>query len=187
MRLLNMFEQAAKDESYEEKGPRVSIWVDTSTGYADFPYPLYYPGIAPVGDLPGIIMESLTIALVNCYEQTSLKPLAPYKRLFKLGDADSEFSELADWVRIGKVTQQGAPTPTEDRAGSTNQSFDDRQKLCVDWLSKELESFRINMAKAESKDDVRSYPVTWEIKTEVIRGMETLITTINNIQPEESL
>jgi hypothetical protein len=45
----------------------------------------------------------------------------------------------------------------------------------------------MNMAKAESKDDVRSYPVTWEIKTEVIRGMETLITTINNIQPEESL
>lgn len=187
MRLLNMFEQAAKDESYEEKGPRVSIWVDTSTGYADFPYPLYYPGVAPVGDLPGIIMESLTIALVNCYEQTSLKPLAPYKRLFKLGDADSEFSELADWVRTGKVTQQGAPTPTADRAGTSSQSFDERQKLCVDWLSKELESFKANMAKAESKDDVRSYPVTWEIKVEVIRGMETLITTINNIQPEESL
>lgn len=187
MRLLNMFEQSPKDESYEDKGPKISIWIDSSTGYAEFPYPLYYPGVAPVGDLPGIVMESLTIAMVNCYQQTSLKPLAPYKRLFKLGDADSEFSELADWVRGGAVTQAGAPMPAADRAGTVDQPFEVRQKLCVDWLNKELASFKSHMEKAEAKDDVRSYPVTWEIKNEVIRGMETLITAINNIQPEEAL
>jgi hypothetical protein len=187
MRLLNMFEQAPRDESYEEKGPRVSIWINSNLKYADFPYPLFYPGVAPVSDLPGIIMESLTIALVNCYEETSLLPLEAYKRLHKLGDADTEFSELADWVRTGKVTQAGAPLPLADRAGSPEQSFEERQKRCVDWLQNELNSFKANIEKIESKDDVRSYPVTWEIRSDVVRALSGLITSINNIQPEESL
>jgi hypothetical protein len=187
MRLLNMFEQAAKDESYEEKGPKVSIWVNPSTKYSQFPYPLYYPGVAPVADLPGIIMESMTIAMVNCFEQTSLRPLEAYKRLFKLGDADTEFSELADWVRTGKVTQAGAPLPLADRAGTPDQPFEERQLRCVDWLQKELDAFKANLVKIESQDDVRSYPVTWEIRSDVIRAISGLITSIKNIQPEESL
>jgi hypothetical protein len=187
MRLLNMFEQSPKDDSYEEKGPKVGIWVSPNAKYAEFPHPLYYPGVAPVGDLPGIIMESLTIALVNCFEQTSLRPLEAYKRLHKLGDADTEFSELADWVRTGKVTQTGAPIPLSDRAGTPDLPFEERQKRCVDWLQKELDAFKANIAKVESKDDVRSYPVTWEIRSDVIRAISGLITSINNIQPEESL
>jgi hypothetical protein len=187
MRLLNMFEQAPKDESYEEKGPKVSIWVNPSTKYSEFPYPLYYPGVAPVSDLPGIIMESMTIAMVNCFEQTSLRPLEAYKRLFKLGDADTEFSELADWVRTGKVTQAGAPMPLADRAGTPDQPFEERQLRCVDWLQKELDAFKANLVKIEGQDDVRSYPVTWEIRSDVIRAISGLITSIKNIQPEESL
>ena len=132
-------------------------------------------------------MESLTIAMVNCFEQTSLRPLDSYKRLFKLGDADTEFSELADWVRTGKVTQAGAPVPLADRAGTPDQPFEERQMRCVEWLQKELDAFKANLVKVESKDDVRSYPVTWEIRSDVIRALSSLITSINNIQPEESL
>jgi len=187
MRLLNMFEQSPRDESYEEKGPKLGVWINPNTKYSSFPYPLYYPGVAPIDDLAGIVLQSLTIALVNCYEQTSLAPLEPYKRLHKLGDADSEFSELADWVRNGTSSQSGAPVPMPDRAGSADQTFEERQARCVYWLSQELEKFKANVAKIENQDDFRSYPVTWEIRAEVIAALSELISSISSIKPQESL
>jgi hypothetical protein len=187
MRLLNMFEQAPRDESYEEKGPKLSVWVNSNTKYTPFPYPLYYPGIAPIDDLAGIVLQSLTIAMVNCYEQTSLAPLDAYKRLGKLGDADSEFSELAEWVRNGTSLQSGAPLPLAERAGSSDQSFEERQSRCVTWLSQELAKFQANVAAVEANDDFRSYPVTWEIRAEVIEALSELISSISSIKPPVSL
>jgi hypothetical protein len=187
MRLLNMFEQAPRDESYEEKGPKLSVWINSNTKYSPFPHPLYYPGVAPIDDLAGIVLQSLTIALANCYEQTSLAPLEAYKRLHKLGDAESEFSELVDWVRNGASSQTGAPVPLADRAGSSDQSFEERQTRCVSWLTQELTKFKANVATVEAKDDFRSYPVTWEIRAEVISALSDLISSISRIRPQDSL
>jgi hypothetical protein len=187
MRLLNMFEQASRDESYDQKGPKLAIWVNPSLKYVSFPYPLYFPGVAPVGDLPGIVLQSLTIALVNCYQETSLLPLEAYKRLIELGDNDAEFSELAEWIRSGKVVKSGAPIPLTERAGSPDQSLSERQNKCTDWLQSELNSFRDNVVKIEKKDDFRSYPVTWEVRSEIVSALTDLLSFVNNIQPEESL
>jgi len=187
MRLLNMFEQAPRDESYEEKGPKLSVWINPNAKYSPFPYPLYYPGVAPIDDLAGIVLQSMTISLVNCYEQTSLAPLDAYKRLHKLGDADSEFSELADWVRNGTSSQAGAPVPLPDRAGSSDQTFEERQSRCVSWLTQELTKFKANVAAVEAKDDFRSYPVTWEIRAEVISALSDLISSISRIKPQDAL
>jgi hypothetical protein len=186
MRLLNLFVESPKDDSYEEKGPQIGILDRDGLRRSDFPYPLYYPGLAKSSDYPGIVMESLTIALVNCFEQTSLRPLDAYKRLYKLGEADTELSELAEWVKTGRVTEDGAPVPLAERAGTKDQSFEERQTRCIDWLSQELQKFESNIEKIEKRDDIRSYPVTWEIRSNVKRAISELITKIKSIELDET-
>jgi hypothetical protein len=187
MRLLNMFEQSPRDESYDQKGPKLGIWVNSSLKYVQFPYPLYFPGIAPVGDLPGIVLQSLTIALVNCYQETSLLPLEPYKRLLELGDSDSEGSELSEWIRNGSVTKSGAPSPQIERAGSPADGHSERQRKCTDWLEAELAMFKENLKAIEKQDDFRSYPVTWEIRAEITSALTDLIRSVSNTRAQESL
>jgi hypothetical protein len=192
MRLLNMFEQA-KDQSYGEKGPKISIWVSPSTGYRSFPYPLYYPEIAPDDDLAGVVIQSLTIAMVNCYEETSLAPLEPYKRLHELGHTSKELSELENWVRTGVISGVNAPVPLPDRAGSSEQSLAERQSACVAWLTNELESFKQEIKSVEDEAEkvrelqgFKSYSVSWEIRSEIIEALSELISSIVAIKPEKS-
>lgn len=184
MRLLNMFEMEPKDAAFEEKGPKLNIWIDPGTQMTNFPYPLYYPGIAPVSDLPGIVIESLVIAMANCYEVGSLKPLQPYQRLLKLGSLDGE---LKEWIANGKSTQPGAPRPLADRAGTPEMSFEERQARCIDFLQKELDAFSKTMSSQEEFGDVRDYPVSWEIREAIERAISEVIRSIKTSQPEATL
>jgi hypothetical protein len=187
MRLLNMFQIEEKNESYEEKGPKVSIWVNSNLTYSSFPYPLFSSEIAKVGDLPAVVLESLTAALANCYEETTLLPLEPYKRLFSLGDVDSESSVLVDWVRSGKLSQ-GAPTPVSDRAGTVEQSFEERRETCLLWIKNEIEQFRDkNISSMRENDDFRKFPLVWEIREQVIDALSEIGLSIGKITTEDTL
>lgn len=181
-------DDSVRDAAFTERGPKIGVWVDAGQRYADFPYPLLYPNISPVPDYPGIILESLSIAMVNCYVETSLTPLAPYHRLLKLGGPSGQADiELSDWINKGLLEDKNAPKVNPDRAGSSSDSPDERKERCIAFFEKELESFDKHMARLDPHGDIRAYPVSWEIRNEIRRAIDDIILSIQSIEEEETL
>ena len=103
-----------------ERGRGISIWDSTKRTFADFPHPLLDSRNTPPEDFPGVVMQSLTIALALCNTQESLEPLRAYQILTRLGGGSREMSdELLAWVQEGRLSD-GAPTPDTSRAGGGN-------------------------------------------------------------------
>jgi hypothetical protein len=176
------------DLSYDEMGPKVSVWVDPGNKNVSFPYPLMYPDIAQVSDMPGIVMESLIVALSNCYSEHSLQPLMPYQRLLKLGGASNQLDrELAEWVANGKLLLAGTPPVDEKRCGSSTMSMQDRQAKCVAYLEEELRKFNAIIDGLDKFEDPRTYPVSWEIRADIVKSMHDLISGIKSVAVEEEL
>jgi hypothetical protein len=143
-----------------------------------FPYPLYYPQIAPVPDLVGIVMESMTVAMVNSFSAGSLDPLVPYKRLSKLGDLGSSDSHLAYWIRKGKLRESDAPVPVVSQAGGPSNTIEERKELAITYFQAQLAGFEEYLGRQDKYGDIRSYPVSWEIRTEIRDALTRLITAI---------
>jgi hypothetical protein len=181
-------DDSVKDAAFAERGPKIGVWVDGGKQFADFPYPLLYPNIAPVPDYPGIMLESLSIAMVNCYVETSLSPLAPYHRLLKLGGLSGQAdTELIDWVNKGVFQGDNGPKVNPDRAGSASDAPEVRKEKCIAFLEKELVSFNKHMDKLDPHGDIRAYPVSWEIRSEIRKALEDIILSIRAIEEEETL
>jgi hypothetical protein len=178
----------SKGAAFDEMGPRIGVWADGGRNFVDFPYPLLYPNIAPVADYPGIILESLSIAMVNCYVETSLDPLAPYHRLLKLGGRIGQAdTELSDWINKGTIQSENAPKMRPEKAGSDSDSPELRKERCIAFLEKELASFNKHMGKIDPHGDIRAYPVSWEIRAEIRKAISDIITTIEAIEEDETL
>jgi hypothetical protein len=187
-RLLNQITQEKDEISYDEIGPKVSIWVDPGNKYVNFPYPLMYSDIAPVADMPGIIMESLIVSMSNCYTEHSLRPLMPYQRLLKLGGASNQLDrELSEWVSNGKLLLTGTPPVDEKRCGSATMSMEDRQAKCVSFLEDELKKFTEKMDGLDKFEDPRTYPISWEIRSDIMKVMHDLISGIKAVAKEDEL
>jgi hypothetical protein len=185
-RLLNQVSLDKDEVSYDQMGPKVSVWVDPGNKYVSFPYPLMYPDIAQVADMPGIIMESLIITLSNCYTEKSLKPLMPYHRLLKLGGATNQIDrELNEWVAEGKLLLTGTPAVDENRSGSSTMSMQDRKTKCVAFLEEELKKFTVKMDGLDKFEDPRTYPVSWEIREDIIKAMHDVISGIKAVAAED--
>jgi hypothetical protein len=181
-------DDSVKDAAFAERGPKIGVWVDGGKQFADFPYPLLYPNIAPVPDYPGIMLESLSIAMVNCYVETSLAPLAPYHRLLKLGGRSGQAdTELSDWINKGTIQSENSPKIKSEKAGLDSDTPDVRKEKCIAFLKKELASFDKYMARNDPHGDVRAYPVSWEIRAEIRKAINDIITTIEAIEEEETL
>ncbi len=179
---LIKLDKDTSDPALEEKGPKLSIWVDGGQKYISFPYPLYYAGIAPTPDLLGIAMESMTVALVNSYSEGSLNPLVPYQRLAQLGDLSSQDSALHHWVRKGLSRDPEAPAPKADNAGSGSMSASERKEKCMAHMQAELSKFDAYMERQDKYGDVRSYPVSWEIRKEIRDGLNKILQAIPTIE-----
>jgi hypothetical protein len=187
-RLLNQISQDKDEVSFDEMGPKVSVWVDPGNKYVNFPYPLMYADIAPVPDMPGIVMESLIVAMSNCYTERSLKPLSPYHRILKLGGASHQLDrELSEWVADGKLLLAGTPAVDEKRCGSSTMSMEDRQAKCVAFLEDELKKFTERMNALDKFEDPRTYPVSWEIRADIDKALHDLISGIKSVAKEERL
>lgn len=164
-------------------GPQVEIWNDGSAnGYITFPYPLYHPKISPIKDIVGIVMESLTIAMVNCHSVGSLNPLAPYKRLGKLGDLDSSTSHLAYWIGNGEIQDPDAPAPPASRAGGPTNTIEERKDLAIKYFQGQLAEFEKYLSRQDKYGDIRSYPVSWEIRAEIRDALNRLIKAIPAVE-----
>ena len=187
-RLLNQFKLERDEVTFEEQGPRVSAWIDAATGFAEFPFPLMTPKQAPVADMPGIILESLTVALVNCYTQKSIDPLLPYQRLMKLGGSTSQLDrELQQWIVKGKKLSDAAPDADPSRAGSSSDTFETRRNVCIAFFEDEKAKFEKSLEGLVEPLDVRSYPVSWEIRTEIVRALEDLVSSVRTIEVDDEL
>jgi hypothetical protein len=187
-RLLNLFENDTKHPSYTDKGPKVSVWTDPAKGWKMFPYPLHSSQIAKnVDDYPAIVLDSLIIALANCYSSSSLEPLDPYKRLMELGGGNQDqWPDLENWILNGS-TQQGAPTPKPERAGSVNDSAAARKEACVKYVTEMADKFKARMSALDPHVDPRTYPIVWEIRDELAASFEDVLAAIRNAEASDDL
>jgi hypothetical protein len=186
-RLLNAFEHDKSDSTFKEKGPRLSIWVSPSSGWVDFPYPLHSAQIASnVDDFPAIVLDSLIVAMAECHRATSIKPLEPYQRLIDLGGSRGSWDDLSTWILDGSVGP-GAPTPRADRAGTAEMSSQERQDACAAYLEDLLTKFRQKMAGLDSHADSRTYPICWELRSEIEYALDAGVKAVRSIEPEMDL
>lgn len=185
-RLLNMFENDTKHESYADKGPKVSIWTDPAKGWKMFPYPLHSIQIAKnVDDYPAVMLESLIIALVNCYSSRSLEPLAPYLRLMELGGGNqNQWPDLENWILNGNA-KQGAPPPRPERAGGASDAPNIRKKVSITYVTEMSDRFEQRMAALDPRDDPRTYPGIWEIRDAMRASFADLLSALRNIEASE--
>ncbi len=181
-KLFGYIKQDKDDPSFDEKGPRLSLWIDGGKKHVGFPYPLYFPNVAPTPDYPGIVMESLSIALVNCYSEGSLDPLLPYKKLAQMGDIQARDGVLQHWVRKGEKKDRDAPAVKEDWAGSSANDASQRKQMCVEFFKKQLVEFDSYIERQDPHGDVRAYPVSWELRVEIRNSLNDLIKLIPTIE-----
>lgn len=172
-RTLDMFENDTKHADYDQKGPLVRIWDGPGNGWTAFPHPLYSAQIARnVDDYPAIILDSMMIALAQCYIEQSLSPLKPYQRLIDLGGGEHDhWSVLEDWILRGK-SDVGGPAPRAERSGSASGDVAQRREACYDYVSKLQDSFKVRMSGLDEHADPRSYPIAWELRDEIALAMD---------------
>ena len=179
---LDMGDRAA----FNEKGPKLSIWIDGGLNYVDFPHPMFSEKPATMQDYPATVLQSLKVALLNCYAAGSLKPLEPYKKLEQLGQGSSGTdvaAELADWVQSARL-EQGQPHPEASRAGSPSDTPGTRSELIASFLKEELEAFLTEMADLDKFAASSTYPLIWEIRREVEASYKEAIRIVTSIKLE---
>ena len=187
-RLLNMFENDTKHESYTDKGPKVSIWTDPAKGWKMFPYPLHSSHIAKnVDDYPAIVLNSLIIALANGFDAKSLEPLEPYQRLMQLGGGDQQqWAELENWILNGS-TQPGAPRPRPESAGGANDSPNSRKEVSIAHVTEMSDKFEARMAALDPHVDPRTYPIVWEIRDAMRDSFADVLSAIRDVEQSDDL
>ena len=172
-RILDLFQNDTANADYEQKGPIVRIWDGPGNGFVPFPHPLYSAEIARnVDDYPAIVLDSIMIALSECYLEQSLDPLLPYKRLKQLGGGEhSHWKELEDWILRGK-TDAGGPIPRPERAGLATGSVSERRNSAYEYITGVGRSFEDKMSKVDPHSDPRAYPIAWELRDDILSSIE---------------
>lgn len=172
----------------DARGPRLGIWSAEHRAEVNFPFPLLYAGNGRIEwyDYPGIVMESLTVAIALCNAESSLAPLRAYHALLDLGGKPGESSQaLEAWIRDGAVPNN-APTPNPERAGASSDSLEARQNALRTYFSQELEQFAQVVASQNIDSSVFDYPVSWEIRDVVVRVLEELRSATASVKPPMS-
>lgn len=166
------------DNNHGERGPKLGVWDAATRRVASFPHPLLSGRNALPYDFPGVVMQSLTVALVLCSSQGSLEPLAAYRALAALGgDQGASSSALIDWIQRGEV-QKGAPVPSAERAGSATGDLVQRQQALREYLTAETAKFRDEVVEHDHSVSVYDYPVSWEIREEILTALGDLTSAV---------
>lgn len=171
------------ENGFGEKGPKLSIWEPASRRYAEFPHPLLSLRNAKPNDFPGVVLQSLAIAMALCNTAATLEPLTAYRVLTQLGGTRGEDPEvLVTWLQQGELPK-GAPVPESKRAGSTSDELEERQQAVQSYLAKELGSFETQIVSQDDLISVYDYPVTWEMRAEFHEAITRLISIVMATPP----
>lgn len=161
-----------------ERGPKLAVWDASSRRFAGFPHPLLSARNAQPHDFPGVVMQSLTIAMALCSAEGSLEPLAPYRALAALGDDPGVLSPaMGDWIQTGTLAA-GAPTPEAGRAGTSTGDLVQRQQALRDYFANEAALFRERVVDHDLSVSVYDYPVSWEIREELLSALGDLTSSV---------
>jgi Tubulin like len=170
-------------------GPKLELWNGAQDeGYKTFPYPLLHVTEPSTLDYPGLVLSSLSIALVACNLENSLTALDPYKRLLELSSTAAG-SPLFEWVVSGKVDLSGPKVdpsrggPGVDEAGSEN--WIKRRDAVTTYLRQQIVEFT-KVSEIDVKPGMEAPFITWEIRHEVIEALELLIGEVSLIEPQET-
>lgn len=166
------------DNQQGERGPKLGVWDLTRRANVDFPHPLLHPRNAPTADYPGVVMQSLTIALALCNSDGSLEPLAAYQSLKELGGQRLEMAPvLTNWVQHGRVPE-GAPTPHEGRSGRGDGTLDSRQAALSEFFRQQSAAFTEDVVNHDFLESVYDYPVSWEIRELILTALSDLTSAV---------
>lgn len=169
------------------RGPEISVWIGPGNKMANFPHPLMHKGFTPPFDYPGTILKSISIAIIMCNAEGSLNPLVSYHRLLDLGfRADEICTELTRWVQTGTISDSLAPIPPLERAGSANASIEARKEVILNYLDQQAQEHAEEVVRVTPGVDVRSYPITWEIREDVLVAISSLRSAISTMRAERS-
>ena len=169
------------------RGPEISVWIGPGNKMANFPHPLMHKGFTPPFDYPGTILKSISIAIIMCNAEGSLNPLVSYHRLLDLGfRADEICTELTRWVQTGTISDSLAPIPPLERAGSANASIEERKEVILNYLDQQAQEHAEEVVRVTPGVDVRSYPITWEIREDVLVAISSLRSAISTMRAERS-
>jgi hypothetical protein len=169
------------------RGPAISIWTGPGDKKADFPHPLMHKGFTPPFDYPGTLLKSISIAIVLCNAEGSLNPLTSYHRLMDLGfKVDEICPELTNWVQTGTTSDSSAPVPDPERAGPATGSIDERKEVIINYLTQQAQEHFEDVVKVTPGEDIRSYPITWEIREEVLEAINGLKSAIGAMRAGRS-
>ncbi|MEZ5109929.1 MAG: tubulin-like doman-containing protein [Microbacteriaceae bacterium] len=161
-----------------DRGPKLGVWDAARRGGVDFPHPLLHPRNAPAADFPGVVMQSLTIALALCNSEGSLEPLAAYQALKALGGQRLEMAPaLMNWVQHGRVPE-GAPMPDERRSGRADGSLEARQAALSEFFRQQIDAFTEDVVNHDFLESVYDYPVSWEIRELILTALGDLTSTV---------
>jgi len=187
-RILDLFENDTGNADYERKGPIVRIWDGPGNGYVSFPHPLYSADSARnVDDYPAIVLDSLMIALSECYVEQSLKPLLPYQRLMQLGGGEhNHWGDLEDWILRGK-SDAGGPTPRPERAGLATGSVSERRSSAYEYITQVGKAFDEKMSRVDPHADPKFYPIAWELRDETLNSIERVKQQIAELELSSDL
>jgi hypothetical protein len=168
---LGWLENPSNDSA---RGPELTVWDATNLKNMGFPFPLLHPGIPEPYDYPGVVMESLMVAMVACSAQSSTVPLRAYQSLMELGGSGNTISAtLRNWLQTGALPDM-APIPKPERAGSASGTLEERQGALHFFLDSELIKFREQVVRQDPDTSIYDYPVSWEIRHQIEAAIESL-------------
>jgi hypothetical protein len=179
--------QLDQENNEANLGPHIKIWSPKEAGFDSFPYPLMHGEVVEAENYPGAILQSLSIALVMCNSEGSLAPLDAYKRLMYLGDVKSgQNSELLKWILDGKLTGNSVRTPNPSRAGTSEQSLEERRTAVVNHLQELSDELRDDVENLDYQRDSRNTTITWEIKHELRQALNEVLEAANKAVAKKS-
>jgi hypothetical protein len=169
-------------EEQSAKGPKLDLWDSESNSWLNFPHPLFSKDIIRPNDFPGAVLYSIALAILQSNGESSLAPLAPYKRLQKLADIDKPDSPVLLWIEKGDLDR--APQPDEARAGSAQGAPTDRQKALVAYIDETLQKYKTRFEKqslSSDRDGALARDITWDIREQLISALTSLKKDIQNL------
>jgi len=179
-RVLGQLDLTVEDS---ELGPHIKIWSIKSNRFESFPYPLMLPEIAEPSDYPGVVLGSLSIAMVFCNSTGNLEPLNPYHRLIELGEINNRnSSEIINWITRGKLKDSGQPIPSESRAGSITDDVEKRRTIVKNTLTEYKKTFEEEVAFIDHRRDITKLNQTWEIRHEITKVLDELIAKVGSVK-----
>ena len=167
-------------------GPKLEVW-SGKQGYGnrkdnyEFPHPLLHVSNPSSADYPGLVLYSLSIALVMSNLENNLNALQAYGRLRELGEA---LLPLKEWILNGIGPDANHPINPQ-RAGTSADPWDARKAKVLAHLEKERTEF-MGVYNQEVRPGVQPPIITWEIREEILAALTEIVAFVESLSPDES-